>query len=521
MTYSNSTEANTEFTTFNELLYRGAQRWTDRRFLYWVDKQRTLTFGEAYTLAAKTAGALAALGVGRGDRVGIFAHNGLDYIMAMFGAWRLGAISCHINVLQAEDIAYFANDATPCVLIYTHDMLPVIDANRTVMPSIKHYLCMDGAQPGGEDWPALVNTANAAPEVDVPASAPAHLSYTSGSSGLPKGALLAHGVTARATHCIAERLQFSPEDFTLQPTSPASSMGLVANLLPGLHRGATVGLMSRWSAPRAWDFMSENGVTYAVGNPLLFSELAEECATRGSAPTRLSRLVSGGAPVPAALKQQFLARDVHLIESYGQSELGGFVALGRPENEPASRFTAIGPALPDKEVRVMDETNKEVPAGSPGELCIRGGFMLGYWNKPEKTMEVIREGWLHTGDMGVMDTWGYISMLGRWSERIVRDGTVLFPRRMEEALLEDPAIRYAAVIGSRDDKRGELAKAIVTLKEGYDANPETLLQAAIARLADQPAPDLIEIIDEMPMTATGKIGRATLQAKEQASIRSA
>lgn len=521
MTSPLDTQSNTAFTTFNDMLYRGAFRWPDRRFLYWVDKQRTLTFEQAYELAAKTAGALASLGVSRGDRVGIFAHNGLDYIMAMFGAWRLGAISCHINVLQAQDIAYFANDATPRVLIYTHDMLPIIDANRADMSSIQHYLCMDGAQPGGEDWPAMVNAADTIAAVGVSADEPAHLSYTSGSSGQPKGALLAHGFTARATHCIAERLQFSPEDITLQPTSPASSMGLVANLLPGLHRGATVGLMSRWSASRAWEVMSENKVTYMVGNPLLFSELADECEIRGAAPAQLTRLVSGGAPVPPTLKQQFLARGIHLIESYGQSELGGFLALGRPVREPEPRVTAIGPALPDKEVRVMNEAGEEVQPGLPGELCTRGGFMLGYWNNPDQSRKVIRDGWLHTGDMGVMDDWGYITMLGRWSERIDRDGETLFPRLMEEALLEEPAIRYAAVIGSPDIKRGELAKAIVTLKEGFEAEPQLLLQAAVIRLGNQPAPDLIEIIDEMPMTATGKIGRAILQAREQALARPA
>ncbi|MBC8272141.1 MAG: acyl--CoA ligase [Gammaproteobacteria bacterium] len=506
-----------DFLNFNEMLARAAHRWPERTFLFWTDKDRSLTYAQAYAEALRTAGALAALGVSHGDRVGIFAHNGLDYVTAMFGAWHLGAISCHINVLQADDVAYFANDATPKVLIYTHDMLPVLELNRSAMPSIEHYLCMDGAQPGARDWPALVADAPVPPVVSVNPEDGAHLSYTSGSSGTPKGALISHGSTARATQCIAERMRLCPEDVTLQPTSPASSMGLVANLLPGLHRGAAVGLMSRWTAPGAWDEMDRRGVTYAIGNPLLFTELLSECQARGRTPGRLSRLVSGGAPVPPQLKRDFLDLGVFLIESYGQSELGGFLALGYPEAEPDGRALAIGPALPDKDVRVLDEACAEAAPGEPGELCIRGGYMIGYWGRPEKTDEVLRDGWLHTGDMGVMDAWGYVSILGRWSERIVRDKEVLFPRAMEEALLKIPAVRYAAVIGQPDVERGELVKAVVTLQEGESSDSESLLQLCLAKLAGQPAPDRLEIIDEMPMTATGKIGRAVLQAREKSS----
>jgi len=514
------------FTTFNDLLLRGAERWPDKTFLSWVDKDRSLTYAEAHIEALRTANALASLGIVKGDRVGIFAHNGLDYVIAMFGAWQLGAISCHINLLQADELAYFANDSTPKVLIYTHDMLPVLEQHRANLPSIEHYLCMDGAQPGAHDWPAMVAAASPdllkAQVAAVNADDAAHLSYTSGSSGRPKGAVVNHGYTARATHCIAERLQLTPDDITLQPTSPASSMGLVANLLPGLHRGANVGLMSRWSAEKAWQEMDARGVTYAIGNPLLFAELIAECESRGRAPGQLTRLVSGGAPVPPTLKQNFQALGVHLIESYGQSELGGFVALGYPRAEPSERVSAIGPCLPDKEVRVLNEKGDETAPGEAGELCIRGGFMNGYWQRAEKTAEVIRDGWLHTGDMGVMDPWGYITMLGRWSERIVRRGEVLFPRAMEEALLEDASVRYAAVIGTPDAEAGQLVKAIVMLQEevsGSQADSkvtcESLLHACRTKLADQPSPDLLEIIEEMPMTATGKIGRAELQAREQ------
>ena len=498
------------------MLRRTASRMPDQTFLYWVDRGRSLTYREGEEISNGVAGALADLGVEKGDRVGIFAHNGLDYILAMFGSWKLGAISCHINVLQANDLCYFVRNATPKVLIYTHELFPMIEKSRREMPSIVHYICIDGAQEGALDWNELLHAKKESPPVGVTGDDAAHLSYTSGSSGLPKGTLLAHGFTARASHCIAERLRMSSADVTLGPTSPASSYGLVANLLPSIHRGVTVGLMSRWDAEKAWDDMEERGVTLFPGKPLLFADLLTVCRKRGAKPSALRAAVSGGAPVPLELKRTFQKElGIFLVESYGQSELGGFVALGHPKEEPADRMAAIGPALPDKEVRILDEDNFEVPIGEPGEMCIRGGHMLGYWDMPEKTCEAIRDGWLHTGDMGRMDSEGYISMLGRGSERIVWKGKVIYPRPMEEALMRHGEVRYAAVIGKPDPVAGEIPKAVVSLQEGHSVTTEELLKHCHDEIGRENSPQFAEIIDEMPMTATGKIGRAQLQERER------
>ena len=504
------------FTTFNDMLRRTAMRYPDKPFLHWIDRKRSLTYAEGEEISDRVAGALADLGVEKGDRVGIFAHNGLDYIMAMFGSWKLGAISAHINIMQADDFAYFVQNSSPKVLIYTGDMLSVIEANRAVTEGIDHYVCFDGEQDGALDWESLIDTATPKPEVEVNGQDAAHLSYTSGSSGMPKGAVLAHGPTALATHCIAERLDFSSRDVTIGPTSPASSYGLVANLLPSIHRGSTVGLISRWEAGRAWEDMDDRGVTLFPGNPLLFQEFLSECRKRRRRPDSLRLVVSGGAPVPLELKRAY--RDdlgIPLVESYGQSELGGFVALGRPCDERDECISAIGPALPDKEVRIMDEAGREATIGQPGELCIRGGCMIGYWGMPERTEEVIRDGWLHTGDMGIMDVDGYFTMLGRWSERIVTRGRTIFPRPMEEVLLGHPAVQYAAVIGKPDSEVGELIKAVVALYPDKNATAEDLIEFCIQKITHGDHPNLIEIIDEMPMTATGKIGRAELQRRER------
>ncbi len=504
------------FMTFNDMLRRTAWRLPDKTFLYWSDKNRALTYAQGEQVSDQVAGALAALGIERGDRVGIFAHSGLDYVMAMYGAWKLGAMSAHISVLQAENLAYFVNDCEPKALIYTGDMHPVVERDRAKMPSVRHYICYDGAKGDAHDWSTLIKSASKPPAVEVSDEDPAHLSYTSGTSGKPKGAVLAHGVVARATHCIAERLGLSSADITLGPTSLASSYHLVANLLPGIHRGVTIGLMSKWNAEIAWEEMDKREVTVFPSNPLLLTDILNVSRQRGRKPSALRIGISGGAPVPPDLKRAYQDElGVILVESYGQSELGGFVALGYPRREEGDRLAAIGPALPDKEVRIVDEQGHEVPIGKPGEMVLRGGVMWGYWRMPEKTAETLRGDWLHTADMGRMDSEGYICMLGRWSERIVSHGKVIFPRAMEEALYRHPAVRYVAVIGKPDPKAGEIPKAIVALYEGKSATPDELLKLCHAQLGVENSPALVEIIPEMPMTPTGKIAKADLQRRER------
>ncbi len=504
------------FMTFNDMLRRTADRLPDKTFLYWSDKNRSMSYAEGQQISDQVAGALDALGVGKGDRVGIFAHNGLDYVMAMFGAWKLGAISAHFNILLADDLTYYVGNAEPKVLIYTGDAYPVIARDRAQMPSIEQYICYDGAQEGALDWNTLLSEAPAPPDVDVKDTDPAHLSYTSGSSGQPKGAVLAHGFTARATHCIAERLQLSSADISLGPSSLASSYHLVANLLPGIHRGVEIGIMTRWDAETAWQEMEAREVTVFPANPLLLAELLEVSRRHGRKPKSLRVALSGGAPAPLELKRTYQDElGVFLVESYGQSELGGFVAMGRPQPESGAQLAAIGPALPDKEVRIVDEADNEVPIGEPGEMVLRGGFMSGYWRMPEKTAEALRGGWLHTSDMGRMDSEGYVTMLGRWSERIVSNGKLIFPRPMEEALFGHPAVQYAAVIAKPDSEAGEIPKAIVSLFNDQQATAEELLAHCHSVLGPDGSPALLEIIQEMPMTPTGKIGKADLVRREE------
>lgn len=495
----------------HQLLMDGAARAPEKTAFGWVDRSQTLSYEQSVAAMERFAGALHHLGVRPGDRVTIFAHNGMDYLVGLFACWRIGAIAALVNVRFADELEYYFNDHTPRLVVYTHDMGAVVRRAAATCPTLKTLVCMDGPQEEAESLPELL-AANFAPPADPgDEDAIAHLSYTSGTSGKPKGACLAHEPTMRATRCIAERLRLTAQDVCFGPTALSSSYQLVANLLPGLHRVATVNVMGRWTQQAGWEALEATGATAFAANPTLLSEILVESRKRGRAPRRLRYGLSGGGPAPAALKRAW--RDdlrLPLIESYGQSEIGGFVGLGFPELEPDERLGAVGPSLPDKEVRIFADDGREAAIGEIGEVCLRGGFMKGYWGKPEKTAEALRRGWLHTGDAGLVARDGFVTMRGRYSELIRVDGAVWYPRDIEDALCEAPGVREASVIGLPDAEDGTRPVACVTLDPGASLNDEAARRFLEPRVPYDLSRLTVKVVEAFPMTPTGKISKAQL-----------
>ena len=493
-------------------LIDGARRTPDRVAFRWVNRDRVLTYGEAVEAMDRVAGALTALGVQRGDRVAVFAYNGMDYLLAMLGAWRIGAISALVNIAYAEQLDYYIADCEPTVLIYTGDHHPTIDRHRAALAGVRHLVCLDGPQDGSLPWSAVLEEASPVSRVAVDDRDVAHISYTSGTSGDPKGVGLAHEPTARATRCIAERLRITSEDVSYGPRALSSSYQLVANLLPPLHLGAEVCVTSKWTPQAGWDDLHQLGATILAANPTVLNDLLVESRRRGSAPPSLRLGVSGGGPVPPGLKQAWTEElGITLAESYGQSELGGFFGLGGPEPLPANALSACGRPLPDKEVRILDDSGQEVAPGTLGEIALRGGWMAGYWGRPEQTARATRGSWLHSGDVGFMDREGYLYLRGRLSERITIDGRHWYPRDVEEALLRNPFVEQAAVIGLPSGEAGDRPIAYVLVSDSAAPIGE-LGRWVEAQLGAAPPGLEVEAVTEMPMTPTGKINKARLIA---------
>jgi long-chain acyl-CoA synthetase len=499
----------------HQLIRDGAVRRPNQICFRWVDRDRALTFAEAAEAMEVAAGMLHHLGVKKGDRVTIFAHNGMDYLVSMFACWRIGAISALVNVKFADQLDYYLDDHKPSLVIYTHDMGDAVRRAAATLASAPRLVCMDGPQEGAESLPDLLAARLPAPTDPSDETATAHLSYTSGTTGRPKGACLAHEPTMRATSCIAERLRITAHDVSFGPTALSSSYQLVGNLMAPLHRGATVNVMGRWAAATGYDALERTGATMFIANPTFLTDILEVSRARGRAPKNLRFGMSGGGPVPKALKLAW--RDelrLPLVESYGQSELGGFVGLGEPALLPDDGIGAIGRPLPDKDVRIQDAEGREVPPGELGEICLTGGFMVGYWGRPEKTAETLRSGFLHTGDAGTMDVDGVVTMRGRFGELITVAGRTWFPRDIEEALVAVDGVREAAVVGLPDPEIGDRPVAFVTGDSAL--NPDRLKAAIVPLLDYDLSPLAIRRIDNFPMTPTGKIAKAELRAAAMA-----
>jgi len=495
----------------HQLLRDGAARTPDKIALRWVDRGVALSFADAVIATERYAGALHELGVRKGDRVTIFAHNGMDYVLGLFACWRIGAIAALVNVRFADELNYYLADHTPAAVIYTHDMGAVVRAAASSVPGIRHLVCMDGPQAGATGLPDLLAASLPAPPDPADENALAHLSYTSGTTGKPKGACLAHEPTMRACNCIAERLRIMPQDVSFGPTALSSSYQLVGNLLPPLSRGATVNVMGKWTQSTGFDALETTVATLLIANPTLLNEVLAEAEKRGRVPSRLRLGLSGGGPVPPSLKAAWRDRlKLPLVESYGQSELGGFFGLGEPVLQPDARLGAVGRPLPDKEVRILDGDGSEVPVGEIGEVCMRGGYMTGYWGRPEKTAEALRGGWLHSGDAGALDRDGYLTMRGRFAELITVGGRTWFPRDVEEALCAQAAVKEAAVIGLPDAALGQRPVGYVT---AHDENIDLdRIKAAIAQSLPYDLAALTLIcVPTFPMTPTGKIAKAELR----------
>jgi long-chain acyl-CoA synthetase len=505
----------------HQLLLDNAERHPSRLAFRWVDRDMSLTNAETVAAMEWFAGALHHLGVRKGDRVTIFAHNGMDYVIGLLACWRIGAIAALVNVRFADQLPYYFADHTPSVVIYTHDMGGPVGAAAAQISTIKHLVCMDGPQEGAHSLPGLLAAGYAPPPDPGDEDAIAHLSYTSGTTGQPKGACLRHEPTVRASRCIAERLRIRPHDVSFGPTALSSSYQLVGNLLPPLAVGAPIHVMGRWAQVSGFDALDTASATILVGNPPLLEEVLTESRTRGRPPGRLRFVLSGGGPVPPTLKMAW--RDelrVPLVESYGQSELGGFVALGFPDLEPDDdKLMRIGPPLPDKEVRVFDPDDRALGVGEVGDIVLRGGFMAGYWGRPEKTAEATRGGWLRTGDLGTLDADGYLTMRSRRAELIEVAGVPWYPRDVEEALCRIAGIRQAALVGVADGAAGVRPAAFVTLHSGAQVSAAALKTAIRPALAYDLEPLTVTIVSELPMTPTGKIAKSELAAQAAQSGR--
>ncbi|MER5276343.1 AMP-binding protein [Streptomyces sp. NPDC002809] len=498
-----------------------------------------LTYAETDELSDSVAGHLAARGLERGDRVAIMLQNSPQFVLALLGAWKAGATVVPLNPMyKSAEVGHVLKDADVTALIcsdraweaYLRDTAAGAPSVRIAVTACELDLQTKNdervlnferlpAAGDADDLVAVARQGIAAPAGrELTAADVALISYTSGTSGTPKGAMNSHGnimVNAerqRTGHPIAEGSSY----FALAPLFHIT--GMVCQLAVCLTNAGTLVLAYRFHPGVVLDAFAEHRPAYTVGPSTAFMALA---ATPGVSPEHFASfqvISSGGAPLPPALVEKFRAGfGPYIRNGYGLTECTAPCASVPPEREapvdPVSGTLSVGVPGPDTVVRIIDENGADVPFGEQGEIAVRGPQVVsGYWRLPEATAAAFPDGELRTGDIGFMDGEGWLYVVDRKKDMINASGFKVWPREVEDVLYTHPAVREAAVVGVPDAYRGETVRAYVSLRPGASVGPGELGAYCKERLAAYKYPREVEILTELPKTASGKILRRELRS---------
>ena len=469
-------------------LRAAAERWPERVAITHEDDE--VTFADLERGSAKAAAMLKERGIGRGDRVALQFPNVPAFVHLYFGVLRLGAVVVPMNpLLKAGETAYSVEDSGARVL-----------------------LAWDEAESTGADLFGRFEPDHAVVEVDPEETAV--ILYTSGTTGRPKGAELTHRNLGLNTREVIETFSISESDVFLGVLPLYHSFGQTCTLNAAIAVGARLALLTRFDEHAALALLERHGVTVLMGVPTMFSALASVAAD----PSRLRALricVSGGAPLPREQMEEFQrATGAVVLESYGLSETSPAAALNRPGD--GHRVGSVGRPIAGVEMRILGEDGEEVKVGAVGQIAIRGhNVMRGYWRREEATRAAITEdGWFLTGDLGRVDEDGFVYVVGRLKDMIIRGGFNVYPREVEEVLHQHPAVAEATVVGFPDARLGEEIGAAVVLRPGSDVAPSELRDWVKERVAAYKYPRRIWSVDELPKGPTGKILKRAITVPE-------
>ena len=501
------------------LLQTSARDLPDRDAL--VVGDRRLTYAQLDAASGQVAGALAARGVGRGDKVALSCPNLPFFPIVYFGALKAGATIVPLNVLLTErEIAYHLQDSGAVAYFCFEGTaaLPMGQAGRAAfeaVPGCEHFVLITadgGAADSGVTTLAEL-TAGRPPAFDTVQTQEtdtAVVLYTSGTTGRPKGAELTHSNMVQNALMVSRMFGVPEHDVHLVTLPLFHSFGQTVQLNYGLLSGATLVLMPRFDPDAAFGLMEREGVTFFAGVPtmywaLLHSEKADTFDLRKIA-ANLRLCVSGGSALPLEVLRKFEKRfDVPILEGYGLSETSPVATFSRTDRprKPGS----IGLPCWGVEVDVVRTDGTPCDTGEPGEVVIRGhNVMKGYLGNPEATAEAIdAKGWFHSGDVGRRDEDGYFYIVDRTKDMIIRGGFNVYPREVEEVLMTHPAVSLAAVVGVPHESLGEEVKAFVIRTPDADITEDELVAWSKEAMAAFKYPRIVEFRDELPMTATGKI----------------
>jgi fatty-acyl-CoA synthase len=513
--------------TIGENLRRVAARFGDREAMVDVPSGRRWTYRQLDADTDTLARGLLAAGIGTGERVGIWSPNCPEWVLLQYATAKMGAILVNINpAYRTHELAYVLRQAGIKLLVSaesfkTSDYRAMVGEVRGDLPGLEDVIFI-----GTAGWDKLlaagVAAADAAAAGDEPDALaareatlafddPINIQYTSGTTGFPKGATLSHHNILNNGFFIGEYCRYTEADRVAIPVPFYHCFGMVLGNLAAVTHGAAIVIPAPGFEPAATlRAVQQERCTSLYGVPTMF---IAELALPDFASYDLSSLRTGimaGSPCPVEVMKRVVS-EMHMEEvtiAYGMTETSPVSAQTRADEELERRVSTVGRVHPHVEVKVIDpETGRVLPRGTPGEMCTRGySVMLGYWDDPERTAEVIDAArWMHTGDLAVMDEAGYLNIVGRIKDLVIRGGENIYPREVEEFLYGHPQIEDVQVIGVPDEKYGEELCAWIRVRGGAELTAEDIRAYCTGKIAHYKIPRYVRLTTEFPMTVTGKI----------------
>ena len=512
--------------TIGANLDRTAARVGDHEALVECATGRRFSYPQFVAEVDAVALGLDALGVGKGDRVGIWAPNCAEWAFVQYATAKLGAVLVNINpAYRTHELAYVLQQAGISVLVSapefkTSDYRAMVGEVRDQCPALREVVFL-----GEPAWDQLVATGRAGDRgllaergTRLSADDPINIQYTSGTTGFPKGATLTHHNLLNNGFFVGEGCGYTEADRICIPVPYYHCFGMGMGNLAATSHGATMVIPAPGFDPAATlRAVQEERCTSLYGVPTMF---IAELALPDFASYDLSSLRTGimaGSPCPVEVMKRVVS-EMGMTEvtiCYGMTETSPVSTQTGADDDLDRRTSTVGRVHPHLEVKVVDPaTGLTVPRGTPGEFCTRGySVMLGYWDEPEKTAEVVDAArWMHTGDLAVMDAEGYLNIVGRIKDMVIRGGENVYPREVEEFLYTHPDVVDAQVIGVPDERYGEELMAWVRLREGAEElTPAALREFCAGKLAHYKVPRYVKVVDSFPMTVTGKVRKVEMR----------
>jgi fatty-acyl-CoA synthase len=491
----------------------------DREALVVPFQDIRLTYRELAERVDRLARGLIALGLDRGDRVGMWSPNNAEWVYIQFAAAKVGAVLVNINpAYQTEELRYALAQSGCRALVSaprfkSSDYAAMIAEVRGSLPDLENVVLLETP-----DWDALLAGADdvepgelAARSASLTNSDPINIQYTSGTTGFPKGATLSHRNLLNNGYFLGEGFRYTEVDRVCIPVPFYHCFGMVIGNLANLTHGTTTVLPAPSFEPLATlQALEAERCTSVLGVPTMFIAMLSHPDFHSFDVSSLRTGMMAGSPCPVEVMKQCVD-EMHMGEvtiGYGMTETSPVSTQTSPDDPLEKRVGTVGRVLPHVEVKVIDpSTGETVGLNEPGEFCTKGySVMLGYWNEPQMTAEAIdADGWMHSGDLAVMDDDQYVSIVGRIKDMIIRGGENVYPREVEEFLYSHPDIIDVQVIGVPDPKYGEELVAWLRLREGASITRDDLAAYCAGRIAHFKIPRYIHVADEFPMTVTGKV----------------